>query len=184
MKDALRAQLDNAYVCFERSTRALTEEDSTFTPADGTFTAAGQVAHAAQTIDWFVEGAFRREGFDTDFEAHHRDVRAVTSLTEARAWLTRSVENARQVIANRTEEEWAGAPPAGGGNGWVASRVHLQRHHRPHGSSPRCAHDIHAGPGQGAAEPVRRCVRSLTPRCVVTLAKLAKYDIVECFAPS
>ena len=113
MKDALRAQLDNAYVCFERSTRALTEEDSTFTPADGTFTAAGQVAHAAQTIDWFVEGAFRREGFDTDFEAHHRDVRAVTSLTEARAWLTRSVENARQVIANRTEEEWAAPLPPG-----------------------------------------------------------------------
>ena len=32
MKDALRAKLDNAYACCERSTRAIGEEDSTFTP--------------------------------------------------------------------------------------------------------------------------------------------------------
>ena len=113
MKDALRAQLDNAYTCFERSTRSLSEEDSTFTPADGTFTAAGQIAHVAQTVDWFMEGAFRPEGFDTDFEAHQQEVRRVTSLAEARSWLARSVANARQVIADRTEEEWAAPLPPG-----------------------------------------------------------------------
>ena len=33
-------------------------------------TVAQQVAHAAQTIDWFIEGASRPEGFDLDFEKH------------------------------------------------------------------------------------------------------------------
>jgi len=40
VKEALLAQLDAAYTCFERSTRNLSEEDSTFSPTDGAYTAA------------------------------------------------------------------------------------------------------------------------------------------------
>ena len=35
-------------------------------------TVAQQVAHAAQTLDWFVEGAARPEGFDLNFHEHAR----------------------------------------------------------------------------------------------------------------
>ncbi|MDA1092320.1 MAG: DinB family protein [Acidobacteria bacterium] len=98
---------------FNRSTSALTEEDSDFSPADGMFTAAQQVAHAAQTIDWFIEGAFKPEGFDMNFGAHETAVRAVTSLAEARASLTKAVENAKQTIDSRTDEEWRQPLPAG-----------------------------------------------------------------------
>ena len=66
-KDTLLAQLNNAYTCFQRSTGSLTEEDSSFTPVEGTFTVAGQVAHVGQTIDWFIEVAFRPDGFAMDF---------------------------------------------------------------------------------------------------------------------
>jgi hypothetical protein len=48
-------------------------------------TAAQQMADAAHTADWFVHGAFRPEGFDTDFKA--QAVNGCTSLTAARAWL-------------------------------------------------------------------------------------------------
>jgi uncharacterized damage-inducible protein DinB len=113
MKDALLSQLDNAYACFRRSTGSLSEEDSSFTPVDGTFTAAGQVAHVAQTIDWFIEGAFSPTGFDLDFPTHEKAIRAVTSLAEANAWVQRAVENARHAIESRSEEEWA-APIADG----------------------------------------------------------------------
>ena len=113
MKDGLLAQLNSAYEFFERSTRNLTEEDSAYAPAEGVFTAAGQVAHAAQTIDWFMEGAFSPQGFDMNFPAHVAQVQAVTSLTEAHAWLTRSVENTRSLIALKSEDEWA-APIAAG----------------------------------------------------------------------
>ena len=56
MNRALLAQLDSAYELFTRSAGTLTEDHSSFAPADGGFTAANQVAHAAHTIDWFISG--------------------------------------------------------------------------------------------------------------------------------
>ena len=68
VKQGLLIQLANMKEFFDRSTRVLTEEDSGFTPQEGVFTVANQVAHAAHTIDWFMKGAFAPEGFDMDFE--------------------------------------------------------------------------------------------------------------------
>ena len=112
-KNILLGELNSACAYFERSTAGLTEEDSGFAPAEGTFTAAGQVAHAAQTIDWFMQGAFDPNGFDMDFEALDRRVRAVQTLSEARAWLQRAVENARALLESRSAEEWAAPLPDG-----------------------------------------------------------------------
>lgn len=106
MKQQLVADLNSAVEFFERSTSNLTEDDSDYAPVEGLFTTAQQVAHAAQTIDWFMDGAFRPAGFDLDFDAHERAVRGVTSLTDARAWFTRAVENARSVINTTSTEEW------------------------------------------------------------------------------
>jgi len=113
MKQQLEAELNSAIEWFNRSTGALTEEDSSFAPAEGVFTTAQQVAHAAHTIDWFMDGAFRPDGFDMDFEAHDAKVRAITSLTDARAWLAKAAENARRTIASKSNEEWAEPLPAG-----------------------------------------------------------------------
>ena len=52
MKAHLLRQLNADVEYFTRSTGALTEDDSAFAPVDGVFTAAQQVAHAAQTIEW------------------------------------------------------------------------------------------------------------------------------------
>jgi uncharacterized damage-inducible protein DinB len=113
LKEGLKGQILAAFEFFERSTRNLSEEDSGFTLTPGTFTAAQQVAHTAQTIDWFMDGVFDPKGFSMDFEAAEKKVRSVTSLSEARAWLKRAVDNAVQVIDSRTAEEWA-APLAEG----------------------------------------------------------------------
>lgn len=113
MKERLLAELDAAQEFFDRSTGSLTEDDSSFAPVDGVYTTAQQVAHAAQTIDWFVEGAFRPEGFDMNFEAHDAKVRGVTSLTEARAWFAKSVDSLRSVIASTSEEGWMQPLPEG-----------------------------------------------------------------------
>ena len=85
--DACAQQLAAAKEWFDRSTRTLSEEDSSFAPEKDAFTTAQQVAHVAQTIDWFIEGAFRPEGFDMDFGALDQEVRKVESLTAAREWL-------------------------------------------------------------------------------------------------
>lgn len=113
MKQYLHTELAAAVEYFNRSTATLTEEDASFTPTDGTFTTAQQVAHAAQTIDWFVEGAFRPEGFDMDFEAHDRSVRNVATLADARAWFDQAVERAKEAIDGKSDAEWGQALPAG-----------------------------------------------------------------------
>ena len=113
MKERSLAELNAALEFFNRSTGSLTEDDSTYTPVDGVFTTAQQVAHAAQTIDWFINGAFEPKGFDMDFETHERKVRGVTSLSDARIWLAKSVETARAVIESKTDEEWAHPLPEG-----------------------------------------------------------------------
>ena len=113
MREELIQQLKMTHEFFERSTRALTEDDSTFAPSEGVFTASQQVAHAAQTIDWFVEGALAENGFDLDFEAHEKEVRSVNSLDEARGWLKRAIDNAVQQLSDKSEEEWAQPLPPG-----------------------------------------------------------------------
>lgn len=107
------AELKSAQDFFNRSTRCLTEEDSNFAPAPGTWTVAQQVAHAAQTVDWFFEGAFRPEGFAMDFERMGAEVGQVQSLTEARAWLARSFERALADLAGRSPEELREPLPPG-----------------------------------------------------------------------
>jgi uncharacterized damage-inducible protein DinB len=70
-------------------------------------TAAQQVAHTAQTLDWFLEGASRQEGFDLDFEKHARALAGVTSLAAARQMLAAAYANAIQFLRSRSPEELA-----------------------------------------------------------------------------
>ena len=91
---------------FNRSTRPLGEQHSTFAPGEGLFTAAGQVAHAAQTIEWFYDGAFGKD-WSMDFEGMDKQVRAVKSIAEARAWFERAVNKAVQVAESHSDDEWA-----------------------------------------------------------------------------
>ena len=113
MKEQLLIQLASMKEFFDRSTRSLTEEDSTFAPHEGMFTAAQQVAHAAQVVDWFLAGAFAPEGFSMDHESSHKKLMAVTSLGEARAWMDQACATAKAAIETRSDAEW-GAPMAPG----------------------------------------------------------------------
>jgi uncharacterized damage-inducible protein DinB len=90
---------------FDRSTSCLTEEHSTFKPQNESMTVSQQVAHVAQTLEWFIEGAFRPEGFDLDFEAHAKEVMGTTSLGAARERLAKAYAAARERLAGCTDEE-------------------------------------------------------------------------------
>ncbi len=96
-----------------RTCSVFREEDSAYAPTPGQFTVAQQVAHVAQTIDWFMEGAFRPEGFDMDFAVHHAAIRDVHSLKAAMAWLARWVDAAAALLATKTDADMA-APIADG----------------------------------------------------------------------
>jgi uncharacterized damage-inducible protein DinB len=91
----------------------LEEADSQFAPHEGMMTVAQQVAHAAQTLDWFIQGATRPEGFDLDFAAHAKEVAAVTSLAAARVWMDKAYAHAVAFLRSQTPEELARPLPAG-----------------------------------------------------------------------
>jgi uncharacterized damage-inducible protein DinB len=106
-------QLVSSREFFERSTRVLEESDSAFRPQEGMMTVAQQVAHTAQTLDWFVEGATRPEGFDLDFEKHARMIGGVTSLNAAREMLSVAYDNAIAFVRARSPEQLGQPLPAG-----------------------------------------------------------------------
>jgi uncharacterized damage-inducible protein DinB len=121
---------------FERSTSVLDEADSGFRPREAMMTVAQQVAHTAQTLNWFIEGATRSEGFDLDFEKHAQGTAAVISLAAARQRLEKAYANAIQFLRSRSPEELARplAPgPIMGGqpiSDIVWSMVEHTAHHR------------------------------------------------------
>ncbi len=98
---------------FDRSTRVLEEPDSAFRPKDVTMTAAQQVAHTAQTVDWFINGISRPEGFDLDFEKQAKALENVTSLKIARQMLDTAYARAVEFIRSRTPEQLAEPLPPG-----------------------------------------------------------------------
>ena len=98
---------------FDRSTRVLDEADSGFHPREGMMTVAQQVAHTAQTLDWFLEGATRPEGFDLDFAKHAQALETMNSLAAARQMLSAAYANAIQFLRSRSAEDLAQPLPPG-----------------------------------------------------------------------
>jgi uncharacterized damage-inducible protein DinB len=98
---------------FERSTRVLEEADSGFRPQAGMMSAAQQVAHTAQTLDWFIERSSRPEGFDLDFDKHAKALDAVVSLATARRMLSAAYANAIHFLRSSSAEDLARPLPPG-----------------------------------------------------------------------
>lgn len=98
---------------FERSTRVLSEGDSEFRPKEGMRTAAQQVAHAAQTLDWFINGMAGDKGFDMDFEKQEKMIESVRSLTAARQMLDAAYTKAIAYAKSRSSEDFAKPLPPG-----------------------------------------------------------------------
>jgi uncharacterized damage-inducible protein DinB len=107
------AELNAAHEYFNRSTRNLTETHSTVTPAAGMMSAAQQVAHAAQTVEWFIDGAFRPEGFDTNFAAHAKILEGCTSLDAARAWFEKAMAAAKATVSAKSDADLMTPLPPG-----------------------------------------------------------------------
>ena len=113
IKESLSGQLAVMKEYFDRSTRVLQEADSGFAPKEGMFTVSQQVAHAAQTVEWFIEGGFAPGGFDLDFAGMDQAVRATTSLGAAREWWERACAVAKTALEGHSDQEWMASLPPG-----------------------------------------------------------------------
>ena len=89
--ETLIQELRDGKAYFERSSGCFGEEHSEYAPVQGMLTTAQQVAHVAQSVDWFVEISFGAEWFEESPAASYMaPVLATRSLTKGRAWLDRS----------------------------------------------------------------------------------------------
>ena len=99
-------------------------------------TTAQQVAHAAQTIDWFMEGAFGPAGFSMDFESMAKVVAQVKSLQAAREWFDKSVASASATLGAKSDADLLTPLPPGPIMGGMP-RGDRWRDYRPYGAPSR-----------------------------------------------
>lgn len=105
LKDNLIKELETSYGFFLNTIDCLDEDDSNFSPKEGMFTVSQQVAHAAQTVDWFIDGAFISNGFDLNFEKHTEEMKKTISLKQAKDIFAKAVGNAKSVLEKLSDEE-------------------------------------------------------------------------------
>lgn len=129
------AQLESSRKLFMRTIAIFGEEDAGFAPLPELYTVAGHIAHAADSVEWFVEGAFGK-GWNLDFENLMAAARAVETLEEAVAWLNRAFEEAIATFSAASDEDLA-APildkrimPGSLRSGIVGPIVDHTAHHR------------------------------------------------------
>lgn len=133
-RESLKHELESSLEYFERSSRVLQEEHSTYAPVPGQYTVAVHVAHMAITIDWFLVGAFG-PGFDMDFGKLDEMAWAVSSLTEARKMLGDAYDRAIEATQQWSEADWQADFPEGSimkgpKGGAVFAIVDHSAHHR------------------------------------------------------
>jgi uncharacterized damage-inducible protein DinB len=105
LKQGLIAEVSTSNQFFNTSSNCLTEEDSNFKPKEEMMTVAQHVQHAADTVHWFLNGAFA-DSFDMDFNNYFEQLAKVNSLTEARKNFKEAVDRALKEIESKREEEW------------------------------------------------------------------------------
>ncbi len=103
VSEGLVKELESTQKFFNTTLSVFEPDDAGFAPYPELYTVAGHVAHVADSIDWFVEGAFG-DGWDMDFEGLIAKAKAVTSLQEANEWLERSFVNATAVVGKAAEQ--------------------------------------------------------------------------------
>jgi len=98
--------LKSARKFFDKTIACLREQDAEYAPAEGMFTVAQHIAHAAQSVEWFLEGAFRPQGMNLDFEGLEKEVRQVKEMEDALAWWNSAMDEAIVSVGNTAPEAW------------------------------------------------------------------------------
>ena len=99
----LATELRTSLKYIKATASAFDEDDAGFAPQPGLYTVAGHIAHAADSVEWFVEGAFGK-GWNMDFGALIAAAKAVTSLKEANEWLDRAYATAIAAVESAPDE--------------------------------------------------------------------------------
>ncbi len=101
--DGFVKELESTLKFFKTTIATFEPADEGFAPHSDLYSVAGHIAHAADSVDWFIEGGFGK-GWDMEFDALIAKAKAVTSLEEATAWLEKSFANAIAIVGAASDE--------------------------------------------------------------------------------
>lgn len=104
MKEGLILDLQMQQKFFFNTLECLSEENSSYAPQEEMLTVAQHVGHAAETIDWFFEGAFG-SGFNMDFATFQENLKKYKSFDECVKQFTAATERAIAKIKEVSDEE-------------------------------------------------------------------------------
>ena len=104
MAQGFTQELQMTLKFFNTTISVFEESDSGYAAQPAMFTVAGQVAHTAATVDWFVEGAFGK-GWDMNFDAHLAETNAVARLSDAKEQLEKAFANVVELIGAAPDED-------------------------------------------------------------------------------
>ena len=94
MKQALIDELKGQKNFFFTTVSVLSEEDSNFRPTEEMYTVAQHIAHVAETIKWFFEGAFGRNGFDMNFDNYSEKMKVYKSFDNSITYMEEEIATA------------------------------------------------------------------------------------------
>jgi len=133
MKEVVIEQLKIQENFFLNTISCLTEEDSSFSPNEEMYTVAQHIGHSAETIDWFLEGAFGEKGFDMGFENYAERMKKYISFDESVKYFKEATANGikrlealsdAELMTPITAEIMTGAPKMAVVNGIVDHTAH------------------------------------------------------------
>ncbi len=105
MKEGLIEQLKIQETFLLNTISQLTEEDSGFKPQDEMYTVAQHMGHTAETVSWFLEGAFGDKGFDMNFENYEERMKKYTSFDAGVKQFKDAVAKGIELIQNVPDSE-------------------------------------------------------------------------------
>jgi len=98
------AELNTTLKFFKTTMDVFDEGDSGFAPQPELYTVAAHVDHTADSVDWFLEGAFG-DGWNMDFDGLIAKSKNATSLEAALTMLDTSFAKAVEVIGGASDAE-------------------------------------------------------------------------------
>lgn len=105
MKEGLIEQLKIQEKFFMNTISCLSEENSSYQPNPEMYTVAQHVGHSAETISWFLEGAFGDKGFDMNFDNYMERMKKYTSFDDCVKQFKEATSKGIELIQNAPDSE-------------------------------------------------------------------------------
>ncbi|NRA40543.1 MAG: DinB family protein [Planctomycetes bacterium] len=114
IKDGLLSALQTTEKFFNKTIEVLSTQDALYRPQDELYTVTAHIDHVADSISWFIDGAFKHDGgFELDFDRMIAASAAQTDFTAAKEKLQQAFKDAKSTIEAQSDETLLSSLPEG-----------------------------------------------------------------------